>query len=77
MRTLSKYQIKTLQLYREGKTLTEICEITGYPQKRVKEALRRAIQNVDRAIEIIRIVVEMGGLTNEEAQKLREILSKF
>lgn len=76
MRTLSKYQIKTLRLWREGKTLNEICEITKYSQKRVNEALKRAEWNMQRAIEILRIASENGGLTEEEAIKLRKILSK-
>ena len=76
MRTLSKYQIRTLRLHRKGKSLKEICEITRYPQKRVKEAIKRAEGNIQRAIGILRIVSENGGLTKEEAQKLREILSK-
>jgi len=76
MRTLSKYQIKTLRLQREGKTLKEICEITKYSQKRVNEALKRAEGNIQRAIEILRIASENGGITEEETQKLRKILSK-
>lgn len=76
MRTLSKYQIKTLKLAREGKTLKEICEMTRYSQERVNEALKRAEGNIQRAIEILRIASENGGLTEEEAQKLRKILSK-
>jgi len=76
MRTLSKYQIKTLRLWREGKTLKEICEKTGDSQKRVSEALKRAGGNIQRAIEILRIASENGGLTEEEVQKLRRILGK-
>ena len=76
MRTLSKYQLKTLKLHRKGKTLSEIREITKYPAKRVQDALRRAEQNVNDAIKILQVVSENGGLTGEEAGRLKEILGK-
>jgi ribosomal protein L7Ae-like RNA K-turn-binding protein len=50
--------------------------MTKYPLKRVQDALRRAEQNVQEAIEILRIVSENGGLTAGERQKLKEILNK-
>jgi transcriptional regulator len=76
MRTLSKYQIKTLKLHREGKTLNEICKATKYSTKRAQDALRRAEQNVNDAIKILQVVSENGGLTAEEADKLSKILGK-
>jgi hypothetical protein len=76
MRTLSKYQLKTLKLHREGKALNEICKATKYSTKRVQDALRRAEQNVNDAIKILQVVSKNGGLTAEEACKLREILDK-
>jgi len=76
MRTLTKYQVRTLKLYRDGKTPNEICKITHYPLKRVNEAIRRAEDNIQRAIEILKIASENGGLREEEVRKLSEILSK-
>ncbi|MEM2129287.1 MAG: hypothetical protein QXZ70_01680 [Candidatus Bathyarchaeia archaeon] len=56
--------------------MNEICRITHYPPKRVNEAIRRAEDNIQRAIEILKIAAENGGLTEEEVRKIKEILSK-
>jgi len=76
MRTLSENQIKVLKLYRSGKKPTEICNIANLSRKSVNEAIRRGEGNIQRAIEILRIASENGGLKAGEAQKLKEILRK-
>lgn len=76
MRTLSKNQIMTLKLLRQGKNPSEISKITKKRASSVNEAIKRARNNIYRATEILRIAVENDLLEEDQILQLKHILSK-
>jgi hypothetical protein len=77
IRTISKNQILTLKLKRQGLTRTEICEATGIKPKSVDEAIKRGKGNIQRAIDIIQLAIENDILVEEEKSVLRTLLGKI
>ena len=72
---LKEKQIRALQLFREGKNLREIEELTGY--SKVEDAIERGIKNVDRAIETLKISIEKNLMTKEQLIRAEKVLGKI
>lgn len=76
-RTLTKNQIDTLKLYRKGVKKSEICNILKLNRNSVDEAIKRAQNNIQRAIRTIQLAAKDDLLISSEKAVLIELLSKL
>lgn len=76
-RTLTRNQIETLKLYRKGVKKSEICKILKLNRNSVDEAIKRAQNNIQRAIRTIQLAAKDEILTSPEKAVLIELLSKL
>lgn len=72
---LKERQIKTLELLRRGKKPREIEELTGYHS--VRDAIKRGVKNIDRAIETLEIAIEKNLMTKEQRVQAKQVLGKL
>lgn len=65
-----------LKLLHQGKNPSEISKIAKMRASSVNDAIKRAKNNIYRAIEVIRIAVENDLLEKNQIVQLKHILSK-
>ena len=68
--------ITALKLSRQGLKKSEISKVTGIKPTTVPEAIKRGEDNIQRAIDIIKIATENNILTDEEKSALKCLLRK-
>jgi len=74
---LTENQIRVLELIHKGLSKHEIQKITRLPPSTINDAPKRGLRNIDKAIETIRIAVQMGFISDSQRTKLKEICRKI
>ncbi len=75
-KTLTSNQIEALKLYRRGVKKSEICKILHLKRNSVDEAIKRAENNIQRAIRTIQLAASDNILTSQEKATLIDLLNK-
>ena len=75
MSKLTEKQIKTLELFRKGKSYKEIGELTHFG--RVDDAIERGKANVNQAIETLRVAINRSLMSEEQLTKVKQLLRKL
>ena len=77
MRILTENQVKVLELYSKGKQRSEICKILSLGKSSVDEAIRRGLDNVSAAIDVLEFALENGILDEQKRHRLKLMLASL
>ena len=77
MHILRENQVKVLKLYSKGKQRNEICKILSLRRSSVDEAIRRGLENISAAIEVLRFALENNILNEQKSRGLELILTSL